>query len=668
MKFTNFFFCFIAGIYITLPLYSQETDAQEYFDMSLEELMNIEISVASKGSESFINSPSSVYVFTASEIENMGVASVEELLNYVPGFFTGLDIEQGKAFRIGARGRSTALSESVLFLVNGHRINDLYTGGVSIINRLIPVENIKQMEVIRGPGSSLYGSNAFLGVVNIVTKETTNDVHLSYGSFQGISAAANFAASSGSVDINGFVKGFSNDGYEFNDFEDLLGNSEDMTDPEQGLDAMVGVKFRGLKLEARHHEREFKGFYGLGGVNDFNNNEQSSQTMVNLSYNLKAGSKLGVNFKTGYRVENWKTKEVIFPAGFDLGFGPLPGDFFAGPFMKSTAYTFSADASYKISESNELLAGVSYENAGIDRASTLTTYDFVAETFDYFGGIREYYLPFNNTSETRDVIGVFIQDKHVFNDNLRVTFGARLDNYSDFGSSINPRGAIIYNTPFKSTIKAMYGQAFRAPNYLELYDQYNPVDYGNNELKAEEIQTFEVAYIQNLSVFSATVTYFNNTIKNLIFLDPSAAPVIAENNPLQVPSFYNLQEDINTSGIEIAAIIKPVDALSLTATYSHLMEDYTFMPENTASARINYKFGLFNLNVNGIYHGKIEEVSNQSSYTVINAKFSMTADNVTIFTRVNNIGDNDYRTPTTLSDQGVINRGRILTLGMKLKL
>ncbi|GAA0891910.1 TonB-dependent receptor [Fulvivirga kasyanovii] len=652
------YFCLLV-VFFSNPLYSQD---EEYFEMSLEDLMNMEISVASKGSESVINSPSSVYVFTASEIERTGVTSVEELLNFVPGYFTGLDIEQGKAFRIGSRGRSTALSESVLFLVNGHRINDLYTGGVSIINRLIPVENIKQIEVIRGPGSSLYGSNAFLGVVNIVTKENINDITLSYGSFQGISAAGNFSAKVREVEVNGFIKGFANDGYEFDDFEDLLGYRSNMTDPEQGVDISVGLKWQDLKLEARHHEREFKGFYGFGGVSDFNNNEQTSQTMANLSYQLTAAENLHFNIKTGYRVENWKAKAVILPTGFD----GMTEDFFAGPYMKSTAFNFSTDATYTISEKNELLAGFSYEQAGISRAVSLATHDYL--TFEYFGGIREYYLPFNNTDDKRNILGVFVQDRHIINDNLRVTFGARLDSYNDFGSSINPRGAIVYNTPFKSTLKAMYGQAFRAPNYLELHDQYNPVDYGNTELEAEEIQTFELAYIQNLSKFSATVTYFHNTIKNLIFLNPAAPPVDAPNNPLGVPSFYNLEEDVNTSGIEVAAILKPVESLSFTATYTHLMDDFTYMPENMVSARLNYRFGLFNLNVNGIYHGEIKEISDQSSYTVVNTKLSMTVDNLTVFGRVSNIADELYRTPTTLSDVGVVNRGRVAAIGLKLVL
>lgn len=657
-----YFLCSLMFLSLGTVSQAQEEDLDQYFEMSLDELINLEISVASKTAEAYINSPSSVYVFTAPEIERMGVRSVEELLNYVPGYFTGVDIEQGKAYRIGARGRSTALSESVLFLVNGNRLNDLYTGGVSIINRLIPVENIKQIEVIRGPGSSLYGSNAFLGVVNIVTKENVNDIQLSYGNFHSVSVAGNFSKSYENIDINAFVKGFSNDGYEFNDFTDLVGRTSDMTDQERGFDAMLGVNYKGLKVEMRHHEREFRGFYGLGGVADFNNSEESFQTMLNFSYRLAVTEKLKFNFKVGRRVETWKTKAVIFPAGYD----GWTEDFFAGPFMKSSANSLNVDAAYLLADKNELLTGLSYEQAGISKAVSLTTHDYV--DFSYFGGIREYELPFNNTDDRRNVWGFFIQDKHSFNDHLKLTFGVRLDNYSDFGTSLNPRGAIIYNAPWKGILKLMYGQAFRAPNYLELYDQNNPVDYGNTTLDAEEIKTMEVAYTQNFTIFSATATYFRNTIENLIFLNPDAPPVRAENNPLLAPAFYNLPGSINTSGVEVGVTYRPSEKFTFTGTFTELMDDFTYMPKRMISVRTNVKFWKLNLNINGIYHGEISEVPDQSGYVVLNTRLHVKFDDLTFFGRVNNLTDELYRTPTTLSDAGVVNRGRLLSFGVKINL
>lgn len=177
-------------------------------DLTIAELMNVIVISASKSEEEIVDAPSSVIVFTHKEIESMGISSLEELLNFVPGFQTTRDVEQGTATRISARGRSSALSESILFLLNGQRLNDLYTGGASLLNRMIPVENIKQVEIIRGPGSALYGSNAFLGVVNIQTLDDINSFDIKFGTENSREIAANFTQDYGAVKIAGFLKAF----------------------------------------------------------------------------------------------------------------------------------------------------------------------------------------------------------------------------------------------------------------------------------------------------------------------------------------------------------------------------------------------------------------------------------------------------------------------------
>ncbi|NJO92752.1 MAG: TonB-dependent receptor plug domain-containing protein [Chloroflexia bacterium] len=181
-------------------------DMTDLFDLSIEELMDIEITTASKSAEKLSEASSSASVFTKKEINNMGVRTVEDLLNYVPGYCSTRDNEQGNTIRIGVRGKGSALSESVLFLVNGHRINDLYSGGVSIINRLIATENIEQIEVIRGPGSALYGSNAFLGVVNIVTSQNANEVNIAYGTENSREASVSFSGKNKGFNVSGLQK------------------------------------------------------------------------------------------------------------------------------------------------------------------------------------------------------------------------------------------------------------------------------------------------------------------------------------------------------------------------------------------------------------------------------------------------------------------------------
>ncbi|WP_255702573.1 TonB-dependent receptor [Fulvivirga ulvae] len=86
------------------------------------------------------------------------------------------------------------------------------------------------------------------------------------------------------------------------------------------------------------------------------------------------------------------------------------------------------------------------------------------------------------------------------------------------------------------------------------------------------------------------------------------------------------------------------------------------------SVRTNFKFWKLNLNINGIYHGDIREVPDQSGYVVLNTRLHVKFDDLTFFGSVNNLTDELYRTPTTLSDVGVVNRGRLLSFGLKINL
>ncbi len=154
---------------------------KELLGLSLTDLLNVEVEIASKTKETVADAPSSVTVFTQDEIRNMGISTLYELLNYVPGFQASQDISYSRAERIAARGRSTPASESVLVLIDGHRLNDANSSSATVFSPRIIVENIQQIEIIRGPGSALYGSSAFLGVINIITLTDSNYAALKLG-------------------------------------------------------------------------------------------------------------------------------------------------------------------------------------------------------------------------------------------------------------------------------------------------------------------------------------------------------------------------------------------------------------------------------------------------------------------------------------------------------
>ena len=137
--------------------YAQAPEVNDLMGLSLKDLMSIKVEVASRHKEQTRLAPSSVTIFQRHQILEMGVRSVEELLNFVPGFQTSRVTFLNQGYRVAARGLVTGQpSYSVLFLMDGQRMNSDMSGGAMFDNRFITTANVDRVEVIRGPGSAMY--------------------------------------------------------------------------------------------------------------------------------------------------------------------------------------------------------------------------------------------------------------------------------------------------------------------------------------------------------------------------------------------------------------------------------------------------------------------------------------------------------------------------------
>jgi len=171
----------------------------DLLDLSLEQLMKIEVTVATKNAVTALDAPSSVTIFTQQDIRNMGINSLDELLNYVPGMQSWFDTFFGAQNYASARG-SIGQGNDVLYLYNGQRINNLQNNNGHSFNHLMAMQNIKQVEIIRGPGSALYGSGAFAAVINIVVDNELNNVQVEIGEHNSSRFALNWSFESESRD------------------------------------------------------------------------------------------------------------------------------------------------------------------------------------------------------------------------------------------------------------------------------------------------------------------------------------------------------------------------------------------------------------------------------------------------------------------------------------
>ncbi len=671
MKVPYFYLCVLC-LSITMPLYAQKPDSvlkipiEEVLNLPVEKPMDVNIEVASKVKEKLSDAPSSVTVFTQQDIQNMGITHLEELLNYVPGYQTGYDVEQGKTIRIASRGRGSALSESVLLLVNGQRLNDLYTGGVSVVNRLIAVENIKQVEVIRGPGSALYGANAFLGVINIVTDHESNKILFELGNLNSKRIAGNFSKKTKDFTFNAFVKLFTDDGDRFDNVPDIFGNGEATQDPQQGADASVMLKYKNFSVGGRYTERLMRDFFVFRVINNYQNREFTQQSSIFATYQADFSQRVSLQLRADYSVDKWVASGLAIPAGLEIAPGfALNENFIAGPLLGSYYFNALADLDWKILKNNDLKAGVSFSNTAITDVANLMSHHPV--TLEYQQGMVAFRdsLTFNEKIP-RNFIGAYIQDKHRIGNFLQITLGVRLDHYSDFGSSINPRAAVVYTTPFNSKLKAIYGQAFRAPNYLELYDKNNPVDFGNPDLKAESIRTIELVYLQNIQQHTRiSATYFNNQIANLIVLGD---PINDPDNPLGAPGFKN-SGGLSTQGIELELKSTIAKYLQITGSYTFITSKDTLpVSPHAASLVCNFHVNKWNVNVHGIYRSQMDLVSGQNDYALLNAAIRYNFSSLLeVHAQVKNALNTTYYTVTSAFSTGIANRGRTFQLGCSYK-
>ncbi len=646
-------FCFVLGFMcLLMPTTTMaQDDDLDFSSMSLEDLLNVEVTVASKTEETVADAPSSVTVFTRSEIQNMGITYLEELLNYVPGFQSQRQISYGQSNTIQVRGKpgNGYLSKEVLVLIDGTRINDAFTGGSSMINRYVAIDNIKQVEIIRGPGSALYGSNAFLGVINIVTVKDVNEAKMVLGSYEARDLSANFHVNHNDWKISGFVRAYNDSGDDYQVKKDFFARSGPAHDPREGMDITTRIAYKDFYLDFGFMEKDLPDHMGgiaVGGENISRNEEK--QTRISFGWKFEPTDKFDLTI-SGAHVEAeeymlWHWPEILGP-GQALDFG-LTLDVFNT--------NLNVDMNYQISENNSLSFGASYEERGVDDNSIISSANSQIIFLRGAAGTTE--------NVTQKVNAFYVQDQHRFGERVKVIAGVRYDDYNDFGDTINPRAAAIFSTPWKSKFKLMYGEAFLAPTNSEQYQKNTLASNGNPDLDPENISTLEFAYNQSFSKANLTLTYFTSDVTDLIVLER-----VDDVNTIPVN-----RGEITLEGVELEFTAALGGGVFLRGNYtSHIDSEDPWSADDYGGLILNWSKKRFNLNLHGTYTGKIDKVPDQSSYTIFNAsiKYSLLPNFDLQLTGLNISDENSVSPDAPFTDTGieVERRGQSINFGATYK-
>jgi iron complex outermembrane receptor protein len=557
----------------------------DFEDLELDELLNVTISIAAGRTQSLEEAPGIVSVVTDEDIHRMGARTLEEVLETVPGIEVLTDSTgHGRVtMRAVIAGFTSGSSENVLVLFNGHRLNEDVNGGATFVNLDIPVDNIKKVEIIRGPGSALYGANAFLGVINIVTYTADTfkglEVSAGGGSFDTRQASVLFGKTTGEVSLSGFAQWSDTDGPRLlvpadpQTFVDLAlrpfgippaslapGRTQD---DRRTFDANASLVYRGLTLSGRFKDEDAGGYIGFVENLGTRSRNKNQQLGLYADYHRPLGARSNLRGSFTFTQSTEDLFIEAFPPGVFLpfpviGFVRFPDGIIDDLGLGSRRVGGEASVDTTVFRGNTATFG-----AGWDREST---YDLSNRgNFDPLTRLPApslQLLPTVIPDTSRRVFSLFAQDTWSPTPKVGVTAGVRWDDYNDFGSTLNPRAAVVLRLPRDLNLKLLYGRAFRAPTFLEQFFSF-PGFIGNPDLKPATINTFEVALAFRRPRLRASVNAYANYLRDFIIPERPF-------DPTQSQRFINLP-GINARGVELEVVrsFGPRHALRLGYAYQH---------------------------------------------------------------------------------------------------
>lgn len=456
------------------------------------------VSIATGTRQPVRKAPSTATVITAEDIANIGARTLTEALETVPGLHISRNtLQNNYTPTYGMRGILTGTSPHVLMLVNGIPRTSVYLGNPDETFVELPVENIARIEVIRGPGSAVYGADAFAGTINIITK-TADDIDgtsigVRAGSFNSWDSWLQHGGKIGDLEVAAYLKIGSTDGSRRNIGTDAVGHSGPLNNGYDSVDAQVDLAYDKLRWRAGYTLRDNIGTgVGIAAALDPVGRVRSERISSDLSWTDENFARdLSLSLQASYMqlANEVTTPLVVIPGGVIPGF---PDGMIGDPDKWERQARLSATSVYSGFADHRIRFGFGHDKLEIyktDETKNFTQIPVLTPLPMYSASGANLFL----APHKRNVNYLYAQDEWSFARDWTLTGGLRYDSYSDFGSTTNPRLALVWEARQDLTAKLMYGTAFRAPSFIEQYATGNPVALGNPSLMPEKITTLEAA-------------------------------------------------------------------------------------------------------------------------------------------------------------------------------
>lgn len=532
----------------------------DYFSLSPAELAATPVSIATGTPKPVFQSAAVTSIVTSEQIKAMGATELHEVLETIPGIHASLQ-SSTYDYSYSLRGIRNATNAQLLMMVNGTRINLPFRGS-TMTHFEMPLEAIARVEVIRGPGSALYGADAFAGVINIITKKASDingtKLGVRAGDANTQSAWAQHSANWAGWDIAASLQYQHTAGdpdriiqQDFQTTKDKAFGTKASNAPDtyQGRYETLDAH---LNLQRKYWDIDFWAFNsfnsgtraGVNSVIDPSVGGNGKQYLTDVRFSTEDWLKdWELTAHLSYLYANFGGRFQIFTDNAQL---PIAADgnisSSLNPNLPRTLFPSGVNDNLgRIENVPSIELGSIYKgwDAHLLRFNTAFRYEQIStrESRNYGSGIVNGALPpatINGTmtdiSNTpfvylpnvhRSIVSSVLQDEWQFAKHWQLTAGLRYDHYSDFGNTFNPRVALVWDVNKQVTTKLLYGKAFRAPSFSEQFNQNNPVLLGNKDLKPETINTIEWAVdYRPVDSFRMALNVYFYQIKDLIAAVP----------------------------------------------------------------------------------------------------------------------------------------------------
>ncbi|MBZ5639722.1 MAG: TonB-dependent receptor [Acidobacteriia bacterium] len=500
--------------------------------LSLEELLQIqipEVVAASRYTQKTVDAPASVSIVIAEEIRRHGYRTLGDILNGLPGFYTSYDRNYTY---LGTRGfsRPGDYNTRVLLLLDGHRLNDdVFEQALLGTEGILDVELIDRVEVVRGPSSSVYGTNAFFGVINVITRRGKD-----LGGFEAEGKGASFGTTAGrlafgrstlsGLDVIASASGHESDGQDlyFKEF-DTAGTNHGVAaggDYDRYRRAFARVSRGSLDLEAAYSSREKgipTGAFGTA-FDDRRNRTTDERAFLEARYGAPTGARSEFSARLYH---DWYRYYGLYAYHDPV---PVLNDDSA----KGYSWGTEIDWSTRTLRSHVLTTGIEYRD---DYRQEQDNHDV------------DPYVEYLRSRRSAGFFALFAQDEFTPTKRFIVNLGLRHDRYETFGGTTNPRVALVYKPRERTALKLLFGRAFRAPNAYESFYSVSP-SAANPDLSPETITTYEAVIESDLPCrVRLSASAFKYRTRDLITLelDPGLGETI-----------YRNVESVSSHGAELA--------------------------------------------------------------------------------------------------------------------